>query len=240
MFIVWHKDPVKGRGGGPLLLDDPALRAYGYARPWDGLRCEHHGTGRSEWTPLIVRAERRDGRVHETLVYRLPLIRSCCIADDFNRAAWWHDVEWAIKLWGEAGDPAQQEELAHHKAMILAGIRDVIRKPTPAGVARFAAFREERDAEDVARDAANRIYWHERVRLNQDQIHKEQALRPAECFAVLGLKTGATLDQVKARHRILAKLHHPDRGGVAAKFHQIQDAYEQAIALLERRAKGGT
>ena len=224
MFIVWYQDPVKGRGGGPPLLDDPALRAYGYAPPWDGLRCEHHGTGRTEWTPLVVRAERRDGRVHEALVYRLPMIRSCCIDDDFNRAAWWHDVEWAIKLWAEAGDPAQTAELARHKPLILAGIREVIRKPTPAGVQRFAAFREERDAEDVARDQANRAYWHERVRLNQEQIHEEHAQRPTDCFITLGLNAGATLDQIKARHRILAKLHHPDRGGVAARFQQIQAA----------------
>ncbi len=234
LFIVWQEQAVKGRGGGPFLVGDPPSGPFSYAPPWRGLRCEHHGGGRAEWTPLVVESERRDGQLRQNLVYRLPTIRSCCIDDDFHRAAWWHDVEWAVKLWGELGEDAPGDD--RDRATILADLREVIRKPTPAGIRDFAAFRSQREAEDEARDEANRLYWERQVRQNQKQVGDDHERRPPDCFAALSLKADATLDQVKARHRELVKKHHPDRGGDSASFRRIQDAYERALADLERRS----
>ena len=242
MEIAWQRLPIKGRGGGPPLMDDPELRNLGYAPPWGGLRCDHHGGGRLEWTPFVVEDERCDGQIRQKLVFRLPSIRSCCIADDFNRAAWWHDLELALKLWGESDEGNFDAELNLDRRNLLAGLRAVIPRPTPAGLRDFADFRSERDTEDKARDRANQAYWQERLRLLADQDGPRPGQHhhsvPSGYFAVLGLKSSATLSQLKARHRELVKRHHPDRGGEAARFREVQDAYERAVADFERRADG--
>src|SRR6186997_1823242 len=50
-------------------------------------------------------------------------------------------------------------------------------------------------------------------------------------YRTLGLKRGATLDEVRRAYRRLAKIHHPDAAGEAAlpRFLAIQAAYEQLI-----------
>ena len=47
---------------------------------------------------------------------------------------------------------------------------------------------------------------------------------------VLGVKAGASTDQVKSAYRRLARQHHPDCGGDPAKFKELQEAYERAMA----------
>jgi hypothetical protein len=52
------------------------------------------------------------------------------------------------------------------------------------------------------------------------------AMSRAEALAVLGLKEGATADEVRTAHRRLLKEFHPDRGGsdyLAAKINQAKD-----------------
>ena len=51
----------------------------------------------------------------------------------------------------------------------------------------------------------------------------------ADPYRTLGLKRGATLDEVKRAYRRLAKINHPDAGGEGAlpRFLAIQAAYEQ-------------
>ncbi|MEO0480733.1 MAG: DnaJ domain-containing protein [Planctomycetota bacterium] len=62
-----------------------------------------------------------------------------------------------------------------------------------------------------------------------------QGLDQRRAYEVLGLDNGASLDQVRARHRELVKKHHPDRhrhlGKVAQeeaseRFREVQQAYE--------------
>jgi len=52
-----------------------------------------------------------------------------------------------------------------------------------------------------------------------------------QAFAALGLPDTATPDEVRAKWRKLCMIHHPDRGGNAAEFNTVRQAYK--IALKE-------
>lgn len=45
-------------------------------------------------------------------------------------------------------------------------------------------------------------------------------------YSTLGLKRGATPEEIKKAYRSMAMKHHPDRGGDQAKFKEISAAYE--------------
>lgn len=55
-------------------------------------------------------------------------------------------------------------------------------------------------------------------------------------FELLGVEPGATDDEVRKRYTTLAKEHHPDRGGDAATFAAITDAYHALETADLRRA----
>ena len=48
-------------------------------------------------------------------------------------------------------------------------------------------------------------------------------------FKILGLNSGATKLEIKAKFKKLSLLHHPDKGGDALKFIQIREAYEELM-----------
>lgn len=53
-------------------------------------------------------------------------------------------------------------------------------------------------------------------------------------FAVLGLRAGATVDEVEAARRTLAKSSHPDVGGSLEAMQRINAAADEAVRLLTR------
>jgi hypothetical protein len=53
-------------------------------------------------------------------------------------------------------------------------------------------------------------------------------------FAVLGLASTATLDEVRAARRRLAKELHPDRGGDARRMGEVNRAFDLAVRSLLR------
>jgi hypothetical protein len=54
-----------------------------------------------------------------------------------------------------------------------------------------------------------------------------------EFMATLGLLPPYTLDDVQAAYRGKVMAAHPDRGGTAAEFQKVQQAYERAIEYVE-------
>jgi hypothetical protein len=84
-------------------------------------------------------------------------------------------------------------------------------------VRRAAMTPAERDAEDAEEAEAWREI-HELMRRAEPLSHAER---------VLGIKHG---DDPKAAYRALAKKHHPDVGGNAAKMVEINAAYEVLTA----------
>ncbi len=59
----------------------------------------------------------------------------------------------------------------------------------------------------------------------EEQATPEQPAMPlADAYAILGLKSNSSLDEVEKRYRDLANLYHPDRPG----------GYEEAMKLLNR------
>jgi hypothetical protein len=56
-----------------------------------------------------------------------------------------------------------------------------------------------------------------------------------DALAVFGIGERATLKQIKARHRALAKIHHPDRGKSddPLAMQQVNAAYKLLLAYCE-------
>ncbi len=256
MFIVWRQRPITGKGGGPFLTE--STMPDGLRTCWKPLRCDHRGAGRVAWTPLVMLSERISGKPRQRLLHRLPTIRSCCIADAFNRAAWWHDVGLTIEGW-EVWRCEEGDYLIRDRSAILSRLREVVPRPTRAGARAFDAFRlpleAARDAGDdeedrwwaeQAADQARRRGAEEAERLRRE---REESRAPSgvsgrprgddECFAVLGLGPDVTADEIRRRYRELAMEHHPDRGGDAAAFNRIHQAYEEACRMVIARSSDG-
>lgn len=54
-------------------------------------------------------------------------------------------------------------------------------------------------------------------------------------YRILGLNIDAEHEEIKAAYRILAQRYHPDKGGAAAEFQLIQEAYEILSNPLTKR-----
>jgi hypothetical protein len=70
---------------------------------------------------------------------------------------------------------------------------------------------------------------------------RQQSWQVPACLQALGLGPKATPALVKAAYRRLAKTAHPDAGGTHEAFVALQEAYEQALALMGgQRAERGS
>ncbi|EPY20476.1 chaperone protein DnaJ [Strigomonas culicis] len=61
-------------------------------------------------------------------------------------------------------------------------------------------------------------------------------------YTVLGIKQGATKQEIKKAYRVTARKHHPDApGGNHEKFQEIQEAYDQVKSgvWIRKNAEGG-
>jgi hypothetical protein len=70
---------------------------------------------------------------------------------------------------------------------------------------------------------------------DEPQVADTDAERVDWAFSVLGLKRGATADEVNRAFRELALKHHPDRGGNSGDFSSLQEAKTVALEHLEGR-----
>jgi|CXWL01.1.fsa_nt_gi hypothetical protein len=52
---------------------------------------------------------------------------------------------------------------------------------------------------------------------------------------VLGVSRQADAESIKATYRELVKIHHPDKGGNADRFNEIQKAYEEGLQQLKSK-----
>lgn len=55
-------------------------------------------------------------------------------------------------------------------------------------------------------------------------------------YEILEVNIQATQEEIKIAYRKLAHIHHPDKGGDAEKFKQINEAY-QTLGNTEKRRK---
>jgi DnaJ domain len=159
MYVVWKWRAVKGSKKVPFLQDN----AFASKHPddetaWKPLWCEHRGADSLAWTPLVVHAERRDGKPRQKLVHRLPTIRSCCLTDSFCRAAWWHVVEATIDSWKSFYD-FEIAYVARDEPAIRAKLRAVVPPPTRAGRRDFASYRRWREREHHVRCCLINTPW---------------------------------------------------------------------------------
>lgn len=278
MYVVWRQRPVTSDRKTELFVeyfDGPLQDMSGnIIKPgrfkigsspdvpaWKPLLCEHRGTGRVAWTPLLMHSERVGGKPRQKLLRRLPTIRTCCIEDRFIRAAWWHDINQWFRFAEEniGWNGLEGQFIARDKRTILEKLREMVPAPTAAGLRDFTAYRLEKEAEQKRLDEEYNAALRQKVQEDQRRREEEQARRQQEeieklrrewdrlfgafagkapvpdCWTVLGLPPTATLTEVKGRYRELAMKHHPDRFGNPEAFKEASVAYEEACKVLSGR-----
>jgi hypothetical protein len=251
LFVEYASQPVVDEHGN--VHWHGRMKDVTFERPawlWEPLYCRHRGPGRLTWTALLVHAERVDGQPRQKLLLRFPAIRSCCVKEPFTLAAWWHAVTGAIRSreeWADSGPFTRF--LARDRKAILAALREVAPRPGRAGVRAFNAYRLQKEAEKqrVWQERQEEQRRQEQARQREQARRQQQRWRRASAGAfgghggpagppwwrVLGVPAGAGLEEVKRAYRELAMQHHPDRGGDAVRFMEVQQAFEAARAELE-------
>ena len=66
----------------------------------------------------------------------------------------------------------------------------------------------------------------------QRQTNQQNKNSRQKYYETLGLRMDASKDEIKKAYRRLVKKYHPDRGGDAEKFKEIQEAYEKIICFV--------
>jgi hypothetical protein len=73
-------------------------------------------------------------------------------------------------------------------------------------------------------------FWASMEAFHRD--HRSPYSEPPSCLAFFGLKLPANVDSLKAVYRERAKKAHPDRGGSAEDFRQVEAQYQAALRFL--------
>jgi DnaJ-like protein len=74
--------------------------------------------------------------------------------------------------------------------------------------------------------------------ISQERAPRSPPMCPEEAFEVLGLERGASVSAIRAAHRRLVQLVHPDRGGsnyLAARINEAKDVLLGAAAVPKAR-----
>lgn len=108
--------------------------------------------------------------------------------------------------------------------------------------------KEELFPEQVAKqkelNEQKRREWEERKRMREQDdsffwrfLFLDSLMRsrvPSDSYAVLGLNTDATSEEVTKKYRELSIKHHPDKGGNKETFIQITEAKNKILAYLQK------
>jgi hypothetical protein len=180
MFIVWRKRLITTDRPVELFLEYDRLEKGREVRCafdveawlWERRFCRHTGPERVTWTPLLMHAERVDGKPRQKLIKRFPAIRSCCMADPFLVAGWWYMIGQSIECWEKwpSVDEIETLLIRRDKKAILHKLATVVPRPSRAGLQAFTAYRLEKQAEKDQAEEENRK---EREQMFQ-QLKQEQ------------------------------------------------------------------
>lgn len=91
--------------------------------------------------------------------------------------------------------------------------------------------KKEHPRDNHERQDQRQRYWQNQER-SQGGI--SSSFQNLNCLKTLKLieKSNRNLKQLKINYRKLAKIHHPDAGGVEAKFHELNNCYEKLKKTL--------
>jgi hypothetical protein len=250
LFVAY--DGLPGRDAARRVLNGGRRKVGGSqgGPAWKPLFCDHKGPGRLACTPLLVHSRRDGGSPRQEALYRFPTIRTCCLQDPFLLAAWWYDVRWNIGYFEQSNDGPVSDFIARDKRALLAKLREVVPPPTRRGSRKFTAYRlqkegdQERDRnafiDALRRQAEEDARREQEARRSREEFFQAEGAfaggNPADdCWAVLGLRRTATLEEVKARYRALLMEHHPDREGDKETCQKIMAAYAKACRTFAGR-----
>jgi len=87
-----------------------------------------------------------------------------------------------------------------------------------------SADREARERAERVRQAREK--WE---RAGREERQRQRSYRPAakDPYSVLGILVGATQREIRSAWIALVQRHHPDHGGDAAMFREVQGAFER-------------
>lgn len=105
-------------------------------------------------------------------------------------------------------------------------------------------FPEEMEKRRVEKERRKKMYedrknWEEQMYGNffEDYFahilaNMKRSIVPSDSFAILGLTSDSSVNDVKSAYKKLSMQHHPDKGGDKNKFTQITDAKNKCLAYL--------